>query len=129
MKATGASMYQLSIQRDFVARHRLVGGDWGAENRTHSHRYRAQVVVEGAELDEHGFVVDLVALRSAVDEIVAQFAEQVLNELPAFDGLNPSLETFARIFHAQLAPRIGERALALTVRLWENELDWAAYRR
>lgn len=122
-------MYQLSITREFIARHRLVGGDWGAENATHSHRYRADIVVEGQELDEHGFLVDIVALGNAADDIVAQLGERVLNDLPAFDGLNPSLEHFARIFHATLAPEVDERRLALTVRLWENDRDWAAYRR
>lgn len=121
-------MYQLSITREFIARHRLVGGDWGAENRTHSHRYRVDVLVEGRELDRHGFLVDIVALGSAVDEVVAHVAEQVLNELPAFEGLNPSLEHFARIFHAMLAPHVDQRRLALRVRLWENDRDWAAYR-
>lgn len=121
-------MYRLSIQRDFSARHRLVGGDWGAENETHAHRYRAQVIVEGDELDEHGFLVDLVALRGAIDEAVARVAGRALNDLPDFEGLNPSLEHFARIFHAMLAPRIADRQLSLTVRLWENEHDWAAYR-
>jgi len=121
-------MYQLSITRDFIARHRLVGADWGPENEAHSHRYRAEILVEGRELDEHGFLVDLVALRDAVDEVVAQFGEQMLNELPAFAGLNPSLEHFARIFHAMLAPRLHD-SLALTVRLWENDRDWASYRK
>ncbi|HEY0879115.1 MAG TPA: 6-carboxytetrahydropterin synthase [Zeimonas sp.] len=122
-------MYQLSITREFIAHHRLVGGDWGAENETHSHRYRADVLVEGAELDEHGFLVDIVALGRAVDQVVAQLRGQVLNELPAFEAMNPSLEHFARVFHAMLASRVDERRLALRVRLWENERDWAAYRR
>ncbi len=122
-------MYQLSIERDFISRHRLVGGDWGAENETHSHRYRAEILVEGEELNEHGFLVDIVELRSAVDEVVDRLRDRVLNELPAFEGLNPSLEHFARIFHSMLAPRIDGKRLALTVRLWENDHDWAAYRR
>jgi len=122
-------MYQLSIQHAFIARHRLVGGHWGAENETHSHRYRAEILVEGNVLDEHGFLVDLVALRAAVDDVVARLRDQVLNELPAFGGLNPSLEHFARIFHSMLAPSVDSAQLALTVRLWENDRDWAAYRR
>ncbi len=122
-------VYQLSITREFIARHRLVGGDFGAENATHSHRYRADIVVEGNELDEHGFLVDIVALGIAADDVVAQFGERVLNDLPAFHELNPSLEHFARIFHTRLAPKIDGRRLALTVRLWENDRDWAAYRR
>lgn len=122
-------MYQLSIQRDFIARHRLVGGNWGPENETHAHRYRAEILVEGKELDEHGFLVDIVELRAAVDDVVARLRDRVLNELPAFDGLNPSLEHFARIFHTMLATGVDEPRLTLTVRLWENDHDWAAYRR
>ncbi|MBW7926428.1 MAG: 6-carboxytetrahydropterin synthase, partial [Burkholderiaceae bacterium] len=51
------------------------------------------------------------------------------NDLPAFEGANPSLENFARIFHALLAPKVCAGRLALVVRLWENEHDWAEYRR
>jgi 6-pyruvoyltetrahydropterin/6-carboxytetrahydropterin synthase len=30
-------MYTVTITRDFVAQHFLIGGDWGAENQWHSH--------------------------------------------------------------------------------------------
>lgn len=129
-------MYQLAIQRDFIARHRLVGGQWGAENDLHSHHYRAEIVAEGEALDEHGYLVDIVELRRAVDEVIGGVAERTLNELPEFAGINPSLENFSRIFHERLAtslerlaPNPGRPRIALTVRLWENEHDWAACRR
>jgi hypothetical protein len=31
-------MYSLSLQRDFIASHYLVGGDWGPENDPHATR-------------------------------------------------------------------------------------------
>lgn len=122
-------MYQLAIQRDFIARHRLVGGDWGAENETHSHHYRAEILVDANELDEHGFLVDLVDLRRAVDEVLGGVRDRCLNELPEFAGRNPSLENFCRILHECLSAQVERPGIALTVRLWENERDWAAYRR
>ena len=39
-------MYTLAVQRDFVAQHYLIGGDWGAENFWHSHHYRLEVQLE-----------------------------------------------------------------------------------
>ena len=30
-------MYTLSVKRDFIARHYLIGGDWGPENFPNSH--------------------------------------------------------------------------------------------
>jgi len=44
-------MYTVTITRDFVAQHFLVGGDWGAENQWHSHHYQVEVRLEGATLD------------------------------------------------------------------------------
>ena len=90
-------MYILAVKRDFVARHFLVGGDWGAENELHSHHYQVEVQLEGKILDEHGYLVDIVAVEAHLDELVAYYRDQTLNDLPEFAGLNPSIEHFARL--------------------------------
>ena len=120
-------MYELAITRDFISRHFLIGGDWGRENALHSHHYRCEIRVEGAELDRHGYLIDLVQLSGAVDGVISQVAERTLNELPMFAGLNPSLEHFARIFWERVVAQVSLSGRLLTVRLWENERDWAAY--
>ena len=120
-------MYKLAISRDFIAQHFLVGGDWGDENHLHSHHYKAQVQIEGHELDEHGYLVDIVAVEQALAAVIDQFRDRTLNELPAFVGANPSIERFARILHEELAKRlrIGDASLSVTV--WENDRDFAGY--
>ncbi len=30
-------MYSVSVRRNFIAQHYLIGGDWGPENELHSH--------------------------------------------------------------------------------------------
>jgi 6-pyruvoyltetrahydropterin/6-carboxytetrahydropterin synthase len=120
-------MYRLAITRDFIARHHLVGGDWGAENAIHSHHYRCEIRVEGDVLDRHGYLVDIVELNDAVSGVISDVAERTLNELPPFAGLNPSLEHFSRIFWDMLVSRIRLHGKLLTVKLWENERDWAEY--
>ena len=120
-------MYQLGTHREFIARHFLIGGDFGAENFEHSHGYRLEVIIGGAELDVHGYLVDLNELESAVEEVVALYREQLLNETPAFSGLNPSIEHFSRILHHALTDRLGRGTLNLRVKLWENHRDWAGY--
>src|SRR6185503_12769297 len=57
---TGASMYKLGVKRDFIARHFLIGGDWGAENLPNSHHYILELQLAGKELDQHGYLVDIV---------------------------------------------------------------------
>ena len=121
-------MYQLAITRDFIARHFLIGGDWGAENQEHSHHYRAEVIVEGQQLDSHGYLIDIVALESALAGAIGAYADRLLNDQPAFSGLNPSIEHFSRILWEQLRDGLVLPERTLTMKLWENDRDWAAFR-
>lgn len=122
-------MYTLAVQRDFVAQHFLIGGDWGSENQWHSHHYCLEVQLQGATLDQHGYMVDIVDVEQNLEEIVASFRDKTLNDLPAFAGLNPSIEHFTRIICHQLAERLqADNLTALTVRIWENEIAWASFR-
>lgn len=122
-------MYTLAVQRDFVAQHFLVGGDWGAENFWHSHHYRLELILEGASLDPHGYLVDIVAVETQLEALVSRYKDKTLNDLPEFADLNPSIEHFTRIACLQLAEAIPAPNLhSLTVKIWENQIAWAAYR-
>ncbi|MBV7330416.1 6-carboxytetrahydropterin synthase [Chloroflexi bacterium TSY] len=122
-------MYTLAAKRDFVAQHFLIGGDWGPENFKHSHHYYLELQLEGKELDQHGYMVDIVDVEENLEAIVAHYRDQTLNDQPEFAGLNPSIEHFTRIICQTLAERIQADNLdALTVRIWENEIAWASYR-
>lgn len=121
-------MYTVAVKRDFVAQHYLIGGDWGAENTLHSHHYIIELRLEGASLDQHGYLVDIVDVEEHLDEIVGYYREQMLNDKPEFSGLNPSIEHFARILAASLHERIrAANITSLKVVLWEHENAWAAY--
>ena len=122
-------MYTLAVQRNFVAQHFLIGGDWGAENFWHSHHYRLELQLEGESLDKHGYLVDIVQVEAALEDLVTYYRDKTLNDLPEFAGLNPSIEHFTRIAAHQLAPKVAAPNLrAITVRIWENQIAWAAYR-
>jgi 6-pyruvoyltetrahydropterin/6-carboxytetrahydropterin synthase len=121
-------MYTLGVRRDFIARHFLIGGDWGAENYPNSHHYILELQLEGMELDQHGYLCDIVDVEKHLNEIVDIYNEQMLNERPEFADLNPSIEHFARILATSLNERIdSENISKLKVVLWENESAWAAY--
>lgn len=121
-------MYTLGVRREFIARHSLIGGDWGPENQPNSHHYVLELQLEGDTLDEHGYLVDIVAVEAHLDELIARYRERMLNELPEFAGLNPSLEHFCRILCEQLNQRLGGTNLtAVRVVLWEHPQAWAAF--
>ena len=122
-------MYTLGVRRDFIARHFLIGGDWGPENSPNSHHYVLELQLEGKELDQHGYLVDIVDVEKHLDEIINYYKEQILNDKPEFTGLNPSIEHFTRILATALSERIKAKNITtLKVVLGENDSAWASYR-
>lgn len=122
-------MYKVAVKRDFIAQHYLIGGDWGAENFLHSHHYVLELQLEGADLDRHGYLVDIVDIETQLNAVIDIYRDQTLNELLAFAGMNPSIEHFSRILCHELNQRILAMNLkAVQVVLWENDIAWASYR-
>ncbi len=122
-------MYTLTIQRAFVAQHYLIGGDWGAENQRHSHAYKLEATLEGYALDRHGYLVDIVHFEALLDELTARYRDHTLNDLPEFQGLNPSIEHFCRIAAQRLSDGLNAPNIcAVTVHIWENDIASASYR-
>jgi 6-pyruvoyltetrahydropterin/6-carboxytetrahydropterin synthase len=72
--------------------------------------------------------VDIVAVEAHLEELAAYYRAQTLNDLPEFAGLNPSIEHFARILGQEILSRMKEPLSAVTVKIWENDIAWAAYR-
>ena len=116
-------MYTVSVTRSFVAQHYLTVPNPGPEGELHSHQFTAEVTFSGPELGEYGYLVDIDAVIEAVEAVVETFRDQTLNELPAFEGLNPSAEHFARIFADRLTDRLTPKpATELTVALQEDDV-------
>lgn len=121
-------MYTLSVRRAFIARHALIGGDWGRENLPNSHRYLLELRLSGKALDRHGFLVDIVDVEKHLDVVIESYREQLLNELPEFKDLNPSLENFARIIATALEQRLASTHISkVQIVLWEDDTAWVAY--
>ena len=120
--------YSVTVRRELIAQHFLVGGDWGRESMINSHQYRIEARYEGTSLDRHGFLLDIDEINRKLDVLVERYRDNTLNELPEFEGLNPSVENFCRILSDQLLvtmPNID----ALEVTVWEDTEASAAYRR
>lgn len=121
-------MYELKVGRDFVAQHYLTVPDSGPENEWHSHHFQIDVLLKGEDLNECGYLVDITVLESALDELVDRYRDATLNDLPEFEGLNPSIEHFSRIFCTELRDYVPmDRIDGLTVKIWEDEDAWASY--
>jgi 6-pyruvoyltetrahydropterin/6-carboxytetrahydropterin synthase len=125
---TSGPTYSVTVKREVIAQHFLVGGDFGRENERNSHRYEIEARYEGASLDEHGFLVDIDVVGGLLDGLVERYRDRTLNDFPEFAGLNPSVEHFARILCDRLvvdAPNLTQ----LEVTIWEDAGAAAGFRR
>ena len=122
-------MYKLAVKKDFIAQHFLIGGDWGPENKVHSHHYQIEVQLAGRDLDEHGFLVDIANINQLMEKLITSYRDKILNELPDFNNINPSIENLARIAYQSLRRSLPDNvASTLKIRVWEDEIAWVTYR-
>ena len=123
-------MYKVAVLREFIAQHYLIGGDWGPENDLNSHQYRLELTIENEELDQHGYLVDIVEVENVINDIVSTYKDNTLNDFPEFENLNPSLENFCRIIGDMFCKSLSVADVySVEVRLWEDSLAWASHTR
>ena len=123
-------MYKVAVSREFIAQHYLVGGDWGKENELNSHQYRLEIIIQNEQLDEHGYLVDIVEVESTINDIVSTYQDNTLNAFSEFQGLNPSLENFARIIGDVFCSKLSNINLdSVEIKLWEDSNAWASHTR
>jgi 6-pyruvoyltetrahydropterin/6-carboxytetrahydropterin synthase len=71
---------------------------------------------------------DIVEVEQTLTATVAGDRDHLLNDLPEFAGLNPSLEAFCRILCVSLGKSLPvKHDLSFTFVLWENNTAWASY--
>jgi 6-pyruvoyltetrahydropterin/6-carboxytetrahydropterin synthase len=121
-------VYTVRVSRRFIAQHFLTVPDPGPEGELHSHRFEVDVAVAGPELNEHDYLVDIDELAGRIDELVDEYADATLNDRPRFEGYNPSVERFARVFCERLLEGIETDGIeTATVTMWEDEAAAASY--
>jgi 6-pyruvoyltetrahydropterin/6-carboxytetrahydropterin synthase len=121
-------MFEVTIEETFAAGHALRNYRGKCEN-VHGHNYRAEVALQGAELDAIGLLVDFVELKRVVHAVLDRMDHQWLNDLPPFDTLNPSAENMAKYIYDEVSAALmtKEGVRVTSVRLWETDTASAAY--
>jgi len=123
-------MYTVSIARSFIAQHFLTVPNPGPEGVLHSHQYTVETTVHSETLDEYGYVVDIDELTAVVEAVIDYFRDETLNELPAFDGHNPSVEHLARIFGDRILEQLQpDSATTLEISVQEDDVAWVSHER
>ena len=121
-------MYATTVRTDFVAQHYLTVPDPGPEGELHSHQFRVELEFRGPELDQYDYVVDIDDATAALSALSDRYTDATLNELPEFDGYNPSIERFSRVVFDRVTDRVTNDTVAeLAVTVWEDDQAAASY--
>jgi 6-pyruvoyltetrahydropterin/6-carboxytetrahydropterin synthase len=119
-------MFTAKVMEGFSAAHSLRGYQGDCE-RLHGHNYRVEVVVESAELDAMGIVMDFRDLKQALKKVLGGMDHQYLNEIDPFTTLNPSAENIARHIHQAIADAVKAPVRLREVTVWENDSCCVTY--
>jgi 6-pyruvoyltetrahydropterin/6-carboxytetrahydropterin synthase len=121
-------MFTVTVVDDFVAQHYLTVPDPGPEGEPHSHHYELELEFRGPDLGEFDYLVDIDDVEGELDDIRDRYADALLNDLPEFEGDNPSVERFAEIVWERVAGTVPDGTVTeLSVTVWEDEAAAAAY--
>ncbi len=117
-------MYEVTVIREFSAAHRVEDYPGNCE-RLHGHNWKVEVTASCSHLDPLGMVVDFRKLKEATDKAIAPLDHAYLNDVPPFDGINPTAENIARY----LLDGISREIPVSRVRVFESETSIATYSR
>ena len=120
-------MFELMIKRSISAAHRLK--EYGGKcEELHGHNWRIDVFIKAAELDETGLALDFRIMKQKTDEVLKELDHTYLNELPCFEGDNPSSERIAQYIFRRLSKLLDDgRARVSKVTAWESDTACASF--
>src|SRR5580704_18696614 len=113
------SMFEVTVRDSISSAHQLHGYD-GPCKDMHGHTWKVEVVVVGNVLDEVGLLADFKVLKAKLKEVLMPLDHVVLNDLPAFKGINPTTENLARHIYRTLKSVCAPLCLK-QVQDWESD--------
>lgn len=120
-------MFELKILSHFAAAHQLREFEGKCEN-LHGHNWKVEVYVTGSKLEENGLLMDFGLIKKAAQEVLDGLDHQFLNDLEAFNTINPSSENIARYIFQSLALKLdSEQVRVSKVTAWESDTACASY--
>jgi len=119
-------MYELIVESEFSAAHRLRGYDGQCE-KLHGHNWRVEMTVAADRLNDLGMAMDFKDVKRILNEVVAGFDHVFLNDLPEFGTQNPTTENCARTIFERCGEHMPEGLRVREVTVWESPRCRARY--
>lgn len=124
-------MFELKVKTRFAGAHQLAMVGQKCEN-LHGHNWHVEVCVKGDRLNAAGVLADFGDIKRAVRGVVdGELDHRFLNELPAFEGEQPTSERIAVYIaervQAWLDKELNDKIRVSRVMAWESDDACAIY--
>ncbi|MFO7660611.1 MAG: 6-carboxytetrahydropterin synthase QueD [Candidatus Cloacimonadaceae bacterium] len=120
-------MYKLNVISSFSSAHKLNGYEGMCKN-LHGHNWKVRICVMCDTLDEIGMAMDFGIIKTKLNEIMSELDHQYLNDLPAFQEMNPTSENLARYIFEQMGKKLSQRPCeVMESEVWESEKTSVVY--
>lgn len=127
LQAPEGFAYEITLDMFFNARHFVVMD--GVPGEVHTHSYRLQVRCRSRQLEQESHVVvGYTAIRERMKQVVSAYNNQLLNDLPPFQRLQPTTENLAAVLFQQLERLLADLPVDLVgVTVWESPTESVAF--
>lgn len=114
-------MYKLNVVSSFSSAHKLNGYDGVCKN-LHGHNWKVRLCVMCDTLDNIGMAMDFGIIKGKLKELLTEFDHQYLNDLPAFQEMNPTSENIARYVFDRMGQMLSQCPCEVVeVEVWESD--------
>jgi len=120
-------MYEVTIIQSFSSAHKLadIGGQC---EELHGHNFKVEVTLGAPVLNADGILIDFRMVKKWLKDILDRMDHQHLNELPFFQGLNPSSENIALHIYTSMRQLVDAQNVKISsVKVWESEDSAVTY--
>ena len=94
----------------------------------HGHNWTVRAALRACENRPMGLTYDFRKLKALMADVIQPLDHSVLNDLPFFEGKNPTAETIAEWIYHEISERIEDDSVSLTrVEVWESTYNCATY--
>ena len=95
----------------------------------HSYKVEAELAARSGGVDQDAIAVDFVSAKAKLEVLAKKLDYGCINDVPPFDGINPSAENIAAWFHRELSASVeDESAIVTAVTIWEGPTNAVTFR-
>lgn len=116
-------MYEIKVLDEFSGAHSLRNYKGKCE-ALHGHNWKVEVLLQSANLNRQGVVLDFKELKDKLKDILSPLDHKHLNNLPYFKKKNPTSENIARFIYEKMSKTIGKK---VKISVWETTNSCASF--